>query len=82
MVGAGAHDGPSPSGPQYVVESIFLRGVEGAAPYRSPSGKCEPRAFGAVVRILYSPARTKKSTAFAALRSVYGLRKRYFFSLR
>ncbi|MBR2350463.1 MAG: hypothetical protein IKA67_00365, partial [Clostridia bacterium] len=39
---------------------VVLRGVEGAAPYRSPSGKCEPRAFGAAVRILYSPGQKEK----------------------
>ena len=31
---------------------------------RSSSGVCEPRAYGAVVRILYSPARTKKAPHF------------------
>ena len=52
IVGAGALDSP--------FCFVVLRGVEGAAPYRSPSGKCEPRAFGAAMRILYPPGQKEK----------------------
>ena len=34
MVGAGAHDGPSPIDQNMLSDLCFFRGVEGAAPYR------------------------------------------------